>query len=70
MKIVLAFFLLFAIASLVRSGIVEENGICIDEIKALEVCLRKAEGWCAIGKSVTENLFRFWLCKTVNLNRS
>jgi hypothetical protein len=38
--------------------IVEENGICLEEIKALELCLKEAgqgKGWCGIGASVTDS---------------
>lgn len=64
MKIWLKVFLIFSLVSIVLSEkppridlIVEENGICLEEIKALELCLSEAgqgKGWCEIGATVIE----------------
>lgn len=52
MRIYLVFFALFAATCLVRADdIVEKNGICVEEIKELEVCLagvEKAQGLCIL----------------------
>lgn len=55
MKVLLALFAILLLAVFCQAGIVEENGICIDEIKSLETCLKAAgegQGWCEIGKTV------------------
>jgi ATP/ADP translocase len=44
MKTFLVFFVLFAVACWAASDIVEKNGICVGEIKALESCLKKVQG--------------------------
>lgn len=55
MKIFLAVTALLALVVFCRADIVEDNGICIEEIKSLEACLKAAgqgQGWCEIGKAV------------------
>lgn len=61
MKIVLSVFALLALVvvvfgeKLLKIDIVQENAICLEEIKALELCLSEAgqgKGWCSIGEIV------------------
>lgn len=59
MKILLALLAIVALALFcsadIHAKIVEENGICVDEIKSLEECLKAAgqgQGWCDIGTTV------------------
>lgn len=66
MKFALTVFVIFSLVFLAvgekaprHDEIVEENAICLDEIKALELCLKEAgqgKGWCEIGASVTEKV--------------
>lgn len=61
MKLVFTIFTLFVLILAVcgenppKIDIVKENGICLEEIKALELCLNEAgqgKGWCNIGETV------------------
>lgn len=55
MRLFLALFALFLVIFTVGGDIVEKNGICVEEIKALEKCLNEAgqgQGWCGLGNSV------------------
>lgn len=64
MKSWLKVFMIISLVSIVLSKkppsldlIVEENGICLEEIKTLELCLSEAgqgKGWCEIGATVIE----------------
>lgn len=54
MKFLLA-LVAMAFVVVVCGDIVAQNGICVEEIKALELCLNEAgqgNGWCHIGKTV------------------
>ena len=55
MKFLLAVLVVYASVSIISGDIVAQNGICLEEIKALETCLKEAgqgSGWCEIGKTV------------------
>lgn len=68
MKIVFTIFALLAFVLVVVGEkppkvekIVQENAICLEEIKALELCLSEAgqgKGWCNIGEIVKFPLFK------------
>lgn len=71
MRLFLAVFALVLAIFLVAGDIVEKNGICVDEIKALEVCLNAAgqgQGWCQIGKSVIfHRAWKWTLCSDTDI---
>lgn len=56
-KLVLCAAFLSSMFLFVASDVVAENGICLEQIKLLEICLQEAgqgQGWCNLRRNVRE----------------